>query len=714
MNEARIETKSGEIVPLKMVTAIGDLAGVFLRMSLRQHFHNPTDHPLEVTYSFPLPQAAVLLAAEIHIRGQIFHSQVSETPSASARYDDSIKAGDTAILITHNADFYTMRLGNVPAGEAVIIHIRYGEWLTPNDDMVRISLPTTIAPRYGTPPAELTPDQVPVTSLTVEYPFSYALHIHECTLDQVSVPSHVAHIAPLDGGVAVAIESASMDRDVVVQVRGYAAYRANMTAFHQKQYWHGTYLTIPHKTEAPVALPMHIKLLIDCSGSMGGSSIAQARQAVMRVLGMLRDGDSIAVTRFGSNVVDVTPGLMNVGAAVRKQMNNWTKTIEADLGGTEIARAIQYVLAMPTHNQPCDIVMLTDGEAWGIREVATAAKASGHRVFPVVIGHAPADGDLRTLAKQTGGFCETVTPNERIDVAMERIARRLQSQSAQQVALSFGNAVVAWEDGTVPTYSGDTSLVVTVTDQAADASFRADDYEQTLPSVPMPAALTEDFVRTLAAKRINSMTGESQTKWAVKHQLVAPGTALVAIAVHEEDAKVKGQAVKAVVMQEMAYGYGGGQPMRSFAPAFSADVVYSMSTPMRTRRSMGAPTASPPPDRPQPGFVASLPKWLRTRNHDTDGESDMAASHDNSGYTAMARQAKKLIGKTTPTFAHLRQAGFSEDIIAALQSIAGYSEAQIVAAVIDTVLGTQKWADASIGTLPDALLGGVRIILATA
>lgn len=714
MNEARIESKSGEIIPLQRVTATGDLAGVFLRMSIRQHFHNPTDHPLEVTYSFPLPQAAVLLAAEIHIRDQVFQSQVSETPSARARYDASIETGDTAILITHDADFYTMRLGNVPAGEDVIIHIRYGEWLTPNDDMVRISLPTTIAPRYGTPPAELSPDQVPVTSLTVTYPFSYGLHIHECALDQVSVPSHVAHIAPLDGGVAVAIESACMDRDVVVQVRGYAAYRANMTAFHQKQHWHGTYLTIPHKTAASVASAMHIKLLIDCSGSMGGSSIAQARQAVMRVLGMLRDGDSIAVTRFGSNVVDVTPGLMKVGAAVRKQMNNWTKTIEADLGGTEIARAIQYVLAMPTHNQPCDIVVLTDGEAWGIREVATAAKASGHRVFPVVIGHAPSDSDLQLLAKQTGGFCETVTPNERIDKAMERIARRLQSQTAQQVALSFGNAVVAWEDGYVPTYSGDTSLVVTVTDRAADASFRADDYEQTLPPVSMPAALTEDFVRTLAAKRIDSMTGESQTKWAVKHQLVAPGTALVAIAAHEADAKVKGQAVKAVVMQEMAYGYGGGQPMRSFAPAFSADVVHSMPTPTRMRRSMGAPNAAPAPARPLPEFIASIPKWLRSRNHTNDVESVMADTHDDSAYTTMARTAKQLIGKTTPTFAHLRQAGLSEDIIAALQAIAGYSEAQIVAAVIDTVLGTQEWADASIGTLPDALLGGVRILLITA
>ena len=68
---------------------------------------------------------------------------------------------------------------------------------------------------------------------------------------------------------------------------------------------------------------MHVKLLVDCSGSMSGTSIVQARSAVTRLLSLLRDGDSIAVTRFGSTVVDVTPGLMTVGKTVRAQMQQW-------------------------------------------------------------------------------------------------------------------------------------------------------------------------------------------------------------------------------------------------------------------------------------------------------------------------------------------------------------------------------------------------------
>lgn len=729
MPEAHIESRDGEIIPLVDVTVSGELIGVYVRMSVRQQFRNPTDHPLEITYSFPLPYAAVLLQAEIHVRDRVFQSQISETPSARARYDKSITAGDTAILITHDADFYTMRLGNVPAGEDVVIHIRYGEWLTPNDGMVRVSLPTTIAPRYGEPPAQLTPDQVPVTDVAVQYPFRYALHIHECAVARVSVPSHVARIEASDGGVAVAIEGASMDRDVVVQVQGYGAYRATMTAKHQRQYWHSTYLTIPQAVEHVEPPPVHIKLLIDCSGSMSGTSIAQARQAVVRLLSMLRDGDSIAVTRFGSQVVDVTPGLMKVGAAVRKQMNAWVKTVKADLGGTETAQAIRYVLEMPTHNQPCDIVVLTDGEAWGIREVAAQAAASGHRVFPVVIGYTPSDGDLQALATQTGGFCEVVTPNERIDEAIGRITRRLQAQTAQNVSLSFGDAVVAWECGTIPRYSGDTSLVVTVTDRAADAHFSADAHQQTLANISVPALMVADFVRTLAAKRLDSMAGESQTKWAVTHQLVAPGTALVAVAAHEADAKVTGNAVKAVVMQEMAYGWHGREHVHS-SPivAYSLMPAIDMAPPMpalRVRTANKQTTASfssssshlHDVDASDVADDTQLPHLSAPRHRSTPTdyvwpEQAHVPAHD--AYIDMAQYALVLIGTATPTFAHLQQAGLSTDIIDALQAIAGYSEAQIVAAVINTVLGTQTWPDPALRTLPAALLGGVKIILTTA
>lgn len=736
MMEARIESQTGAVIPLVSVDVRGELAGVFLRMAVQQQFRNPTQQPMEVTYSFPLPHEAVLLQAEIHIRGEIYLSHVDETPSARAKFDKSIKAGDTAILISHDADFYTLRLGNVPAGEDVVIRIRYGEWMLPNDGVVRVSLPTTIAPRYGAAPTQLTDDQVPVTHATVQYPFTYQLQVHGRSVAQVTVPSHIARIEPVDGGVSIAIDGASMDRDVVVQVQGYADYRANMTTEYQRQHWHGSYMTIPRRQNAASDKPMHIKLLIDCSGSMGGTSIAQARQAVMRLLGMLRDGDSIAVTRFGSDVADVTPGLMTVGPVIRKQMNGWIKTIEADLGGTEIAAAVNYVINMPTHDQPCDIIVLTDGEAWGIKKVAAHAKATGHRIFPVVIGYTPSDGDLQALAKMCGGFCESVTPNERIDDAIGRITRRLQSQTAQTVKMDFGDAVVAWESGYVPQYDGETSMLVTVTDRTVAPHFSADAHQETLPVVTMPATMTEDFVRTLAARRLHDLNGDSQTKWAVTHQLVAAQTSIVAVAVHAADAKVQGEAFKAVVMQEMAYDWHGGvQNMKAFpAPTMAFRAANILQAPVMHRSSsagsmQGNVSSRHTRSAPPRGLAEQDDSFAVDASDSSDSFADTVLNYVSTlmpsarsaaptnplqKYEKVAQKALKLAGNGTLTLDHLRKAGLDRDIIDALGTIAGYREDQIAAAVVCTILGVTTLPSGTKVLLPTALMGGVKIILETA
>jgi Ca-activated chloride channel family protein len=82
------------------------------------------------------------------VRGSIYQSQVFAKPKASQTYTEAVDAGDTAILVTQEDDLYSIQIGNVPAGEEVAIHITYGEMLVPNDGMVRVSLPTTIAPLW--------------------------------------------------------------------------------------------------------------------------------------------------------------------------------------------------------------------------------------------------------------------------------------------------------------------------------------------------------------------------------------------------------------------------------------------------------------------------------------------------------------------------------------------------------------------------------------
>ena len=84
----------------------------------------------------------------------------------------------------------------------------------------------------------------------------------------------------------------------------------------------------PHQAEAPLRL----KLLLDCSGSMGGDSIAAAKRALHEILSRLQPQDRFSLSRFGSHVVHVTPLLAADAGGVRaaaKALRRWTPTSAA-------------------------------------------------------------------------------------------------------------------------------------------------------------------------------------------------------------------------------------------------------------------------------------------------------------------------------------------------------------------------------------------------
>lgn len=753
MLEAQIQTKNGVVIPLLGVDAVGSLVGLFLRMTIQQRYHNNTLDPLEVIYTFPLPSAAVLLKAEIHVRGNVYQSQVFAKPKASQKYTEAVDAGDTAILVTQVDDLYTIQIGNVPAGEEVAIHITYGEMLVPNDGVVRVSLPTTIAPRYGTPPATMRPEQVPFSDLFVRYPFTYQLTVWGRAASTFEVPSHIATIASDDTVTTISIDGVSMDRDVVVLAHGYQGYCGSLTASHARQQWLANYVTIPPTTTAPVAKPMHVKLLIDCSGSMGGTSITQARQAVVRLLQLLTDGDSIAVTRFGSEVQDVTAGLMKVGAVVRKQMNAWLKTVNSDLGGTETVAAVEYVLNMPTNGTDCDVILITDGETYGVDRVAQRALTTSHRIYPMVIGFAPADGQLQKLAQITGGFCEVVTPNERIEDAMARIVRRIKADAVLDVAIEYGEGVVAWKQGRRLQYVGDTALLTAVLDRAVTPHLRVGTVQTPIPTTTVPDALTADFVRTIAAQHLADLAGDAQQAWAEQHQLLSEQTAVVAVATHASDAKVIGTAVKSVVAQELAYDWHGSAEVMESVQVFSAApesriIGASLSGSASSARKSSARMSSapagdslrenvrrssaPPRDivhsqmvnplgpatrkRGSSGVLANIAKLIPGFSKG-DFEAETPVVHM-SRYVPAVTKALVQVNRdiTALTLAHLLAAGLSADIIEACQAIAGYSEAQIVQALVAIILGDDEAAryQGAAKDIPVALRGGITIVLQTA
>ena len=121
------------------------------------------------------------------------------------------------------------------------------------------------------------------------------------------------------------------------------------------------------------------------------------------------------MTRFGSQTLHVLPRLQRCTEAYQRRLRSEARNIQADLGGTEMERALRNVIAITREDEEplpsASILLITDGEVWNIENIVATVRQSGHRLFALGVGSAPAESLLRELAEVSGGACEMVSPN---------------------------------------------------------------------------------------------------------------------------------------------------------------------------------------------------------------------------------------------------------------------------------------------------------------
>lgn len=452
MHSTIIEIYEGEDLVLEGVKANGRVAGRMLDMHLEQRFRNPEPFNVEVLYTFPLPWQAVLLGLEVEFKDKKLVAQVKAKSTAREEYEEALSKGDTGILLTVNRDrTYKLELGNLMAGESCIIRLQYVQVLQPEQGSLRLMLPTTLAPKYGNPinDAGYDPHAVHEVSIDVEYPFDIRLTVlGELGKARISSPSHQVAIRalPSDGQVEAGVIEVSLgskswlDRDFVLLFNELPQASQGLVAWDSQEPGVGVVMA-GFSPRLPVrsTMPLNLKLLVDCSGSMNGDSIQAARRALLGILAGLKGEDRFSLSRFGTLVDHRSRSMWKAATGALAVARRWAERLKADMGGTNMNEAIQSCLALPSA-YPCDLLLITDGHIHAIDEVIESAKQSGHRFFVVGIGSSVSEGLLRRLAEETGGSCEFVAPGEQVESAILRLYRRLRSPAVLE-------ARVQWPDG---------------------------------------------------------------------------------------------------------------------------------------------------------------------------------------------------------------------------------------------------------------------------
>ena len=438
-----LKTSDGARVALQSVNVEAVFNNLLCETVMTQVYRNVEKNSIEAVYTFPLSSRAVLLSLKVTIAGKELQGTVVKKSMAEEQYEDAITEGDGAIMLEQvEPGLYTMNVGNLLPGEEISISFTYAELYFWQGETLRFFLPTTLAPRYGdSEAAGLQPHQTPEYDLLVEHPFQFRLTLLGILADaELDSPTHQLTIDRTAGKSIITLATGKdvMDRDFILNI---SSNQTQKDVALIEQDTDGSFFMlasfVPHIPAPSEIPPKSIKIVVDCSGSMGGDSISQARQAIDEILDRLRPQDSFNIIAFGSNHRSffdrqAPADKMNVTKARRL-----LRSLDADMGGTEMKQALQAAIRIPGPSIPQDIMLITDGEVWEGREIIRTVCKAGHRFFTVGVGSSVSEGFVRQLAKETGGACELVSPREKMADKIVRHFKRIYLPRTDNVAVSW-------------------------------------------------------------------------------------------------------------------------------------------------------------------------------------------------------------------------------------------------------------------------------------
>lgn len=467
-----------------------NVSGSAIHTSLKQTFTNPTDSWVEGIYSYPLPTGAAVNQLQMKIGDRVIIGEIKERQAAKRRYLQAKASGKKASLVnSHRPNLFTTKLANLGPNESVEVRIEYFVELPLTSGSQQLRFPMVVGPRY-TPGPKLSDDHETLSSdtlpaintledkrpehhphtLRINLNLGVALH----AIHSLYHPVHIKHNGDTNYLVQLSEGSAIPDRDFVLAFTP-AQHDNPQTALLSERkngFHYGLFMVMPPKAKTSAILPREVTFILDRSGSMGGTSIVQAKAALSHALQQLTNNDRFNVIWFNGNhgtlfpsVVPATPGNLARARAVVSQLQA--------SGGTEMLGALHPALtSASSSNHVPQVIFITDGNVSNEQGLFKFIENNlgERRLFTIGIGSAPNQYFLQHAARLGRGIHTSIGDTREVENQMNALFKKLSQPMLRDLKITFESDDIEFWPQTIPDLYADEPLAISFRTRSAATS----------------------------------------------------------------------------------------------------------------------------------------------------------------------------------------------------------------------------------------------------
>jgi Ca-activated chloride channel family protein len=559
------------------------ITGAIARATIKQQFTNSSEFWAEGIYVFPLPENAAVDQFRMKIGERIIEGQIQLRQQAKKTYQKARAAGKkTSLIEQQRANVFTTSLANIAPGENITIEFEYQQTLDYKDGYYSLRYPMVVGPRYhpdntGTKYRQnLATDSSSVyTETDPDKPSNNPTHIHLLLdagvgLTELKSTYHSVDIIQTSEtrySISTIGESIVANRDFELVWKPELRQQPQLATFTENTDGESyTMLTIMPPEFDYLQQKLQVRdviFVLDISGSMSGTSIEQAKAALVTAIDSLSSIERFNVIWFNDRAERLFPDAVIASEKYKIYARQLIGNLQAR-GGTEMLDALKLALAnRPPFSRFRQVVFLTDGNISNEVELFTviSQRLADNRLFTIGIGSAPNSYFMRKAAMLGRGTFTYIGDINEVQEKTSQLLKKLETPALINIELDIDPAKYEVFPSTIPDlYAGETTTVlikgnqeiqnITVTGDYGSTEWRSKGHETSDPAHSdetaysqtasqknvIPTAWAREKIASLMSQHHDAdnqlereAIAQDITNTALEHHLVSQYTSLVAV-----------------------------------------------------------------------------------------------------------------------------------------------------------------------------------------